>query len=153
MKRGVYLSLLFIMVLVLATGCGQKQKTMTCTRKGTITTGTTFDYNYKVTYTGKYVDELNIIETVKSDSSEYLETLKETVEAIYEPYDGIKYHTWDVSVKGDTLTSHRNIDYSKIDTDKLIEIDSANAQLIKDGKVSIDTVKSLYESQLGLTCK
>jgi len=145
MKRGIFLSLLLVLMLTV-TGCGSKSKTMTCTRTGTITKGTTFDYKYVVKYSGDYVDEINITEKVESDNSTYLETLKDTVEAIYAPYDGIKYHEYDVKIDGDKLISHRNINYKKIDTDKLIEADSTNKALIKDGKVKLSDVKDIYKA-------
>ena len=34
----------------------------------------------------------------------------------------------------------------------MLEIDSANGQLIKDGKIKIDDLKSAYESA-GITCE
>jgi hypothetical protein len=58
-----------------------------------------------------------------------------------------------VNVEGENNNALSQVDENeKIDTKKLIEIDSANSQLIKDGKVKISDVKSLYE-QLGATCK
>lgn len=151
MKRGIILSVL-LMLLVVVTGCGNKQKTMTCTRKGTVTDGTTFNYKYVVKYTGDYVDEINITEEVVSDNDTYLKTLETAVETMYAPYKDIKYHDYDINIKGNTLTSHRNINYKKVDTDKLIEADSTNSTLIKDGKVKLDDVKSIYK-QLQLECK
>ena len=152
MKRGLLLSLVLVGLLAI-TGCGgSKSKTMTCTRTGTVTEGTTFDYKYVVEYSGDYVDEIHITEKIVSDNSEYLETLKTAVEAIYAPYDGIKYHDYDVNIKGDTLVSHRNIDYKNIDTDKLIKADESNKTLIKDGKVKVSDVKEIYKG-LSLECK
>ena len=50
------------------------------------------------------------------------------------------------------VISKVDINYSKIDTNKLIEIDKANSQIITDGKIKVSSVKSLYE-KLGATCK
>ena len=44
------------------------------------------------------------------------------------------------------------VTYLILDTDKLIEIDSSMKQLIKDGKISVETIESLY-NQLGVTCE
>ena len=49
------------------------------------------------------------------------------------------------------MTSTVNINYEKLDVDKLIEIDSANGQLFSDGKITISTMESLY-NQVGATC-
>ncbi len=143
---------IFLIATCLFTGCGAKEeKTMTCTR--TLNqSGIKMDFNYKVNYKGDYVTTISIIEKVISDDEELLETYKEQVEAIYEPYDGIKYYDYSVEIEDDTLISKLDIDYSKIDTDKIIEIDSANKQMIKDGKVKLSDVESVY-TQVGLSCE
>ena len=41
------------------------------------------------------------------------------------------------------LISKVDINYSKIDTNKLIEIDKANSQIITDGKIKVSSVKNL----------
>lgn len=137
--------------LLLVTGCGSTQKTMKCTR--TLNqNGAAFDLQYEVTYTGSNVDVVKSTETITSDDAELLETYQTTVEKQYEPYKDIEHYDYSISIDGNVLTSTTNIDYTKIDTSKMIEVDSANAQIIKDGKVKLDTIKSLY-SQLGITCE
>lgn len=137
--------------LLFVTGCGGTQKTMKCTR--TLNqNGAAFDLQYEVTYTGSYVDVVKSTETITSDNEELLETYQDTVEKQYEPYKDIEHYDYNVSIDGNVLTSTTNIDYTKIDTTKMIEVDSANGQIIKDGKVKLDTIKSLY-SQLGITCE
>ncbi len=152
-----YLSILLLVVgLFVISGCDNaskdKIKTMTCTRKATITEGVTADLSYKVTYKGDYVKTVNTVEKLTSDNSNYLELYKTTIEKSYSPYKDVKHYNYEVKVDGNILTSTVKIDYDKIDADKLIEIDSANSSLIKNGKVEVDTMKTLYES-VGATCK
>ena len=71
---------------------------------------------------------------------------------IYSPYKDVEHYEYNVDISGNTLTSTTKIDYSKIDTDQLIEIDSANGTLIKDGKINIEDIRSAYES-VGATCE
>lgn len=152
MKKRVLLGVLLAAV-VMITGCGKEEtKELTCTRTATVTTGVEMKLNYNVTYAGDYVKVIKTDEKIITDNKAYLETYKKTVENLYSPYKGIDYYEYDVSINGNTLTSKTNINYEKVDTDKLIKVDSANASLIKDGKVKIDDVKSLYES-LGASCK
>lgn len=149
------LSALLIIVGVFAlTGCESEEveKTLVCTRTATIADGIKADLRYEVKYKGDYVTTLKSTEKIISDSEEYLTAYKETVESTYEPYKNIEYYDYEVTIDGDTMTSSVDVDYSKIDTDKLIDIDSANGSLIKDGKIKIDDMKSLYES-IGTTCK
>ena len=65
----------------------------------------------------------------------------------------LNYNKYNVTeINGNTFTSTVDIDYEKIDTEKLISIDSSNSQLIKNGKIDINDIKNIYES-IGATCK
>ncbi len=148
MKKIVVLLGVFLVCL---TGCGSKTKTMVCTR--TLNQGEiSMDLRYEVTYKKNDVEVVKSIEKVKSDSSEVLDVYKKTIEETYKPYNGIEHYNYEVKIDNDTLTSTVTIDYSKVDTSKLLEIDSANGKLIKDGKINIDDIKSAYES-VGATCE
>ena len=153
MKKKFLLAILLVMTL-LVTGCGSKEesKILTCTRNATVTAGVKMELVYKATYKGDYVEMIETEEKVISDTESVLETYKASIEAMYSPYKGVEHYNYSVDVSGDTLTSKTKIDYSKIDTDKLIEIDSANATLIKDGKIKVDDVRLMYE-KVGATCK
>ncbi|MEI3530485.1 MAG: DUF1307 domain-containing protein [Bacilli bacterium] len=153
MKKGILLSLVLTALLVI-TGCNNsgEEKTLNCTRNATITDGVKMELNYKATYKGDYVQLVETTEKIISDNAAYLENYKSSVEGLYAPYKKIEHYNYNVEIKDNTLISTTKIDYSKIDTDKLIEIDSANSSLIKDGKIKIDDIKSLYES-IGATCK
>ena len=124
---------------------------MTCTRTMN-QSGMKTNLNYKVTYSGDYVNRVQSEESIETSDTTTLNTYKEQIEKIYTPYKDIKYYTYNVTIDGNKLVSTVDINYAKIDTKKLIEIDSANSQLINDGKVKLSSVKSLYE-QLGATCK
>ena len=151
--RKVLLTVLLVTVLMV-TGCSSSEetKTLTCTRNATVTTGVRMELSYKATYKGDYVELIETEEKVISDNESVLDTYKTSIESLYSPYKDVEYYNYSVDVSGDTLTSKTRIDYSKIDTDKLIEIDSANASLIKDGKIKIDDIRTMYESA-GATCK
>lgn len=177
MKKNLLLVTLLIMTLVL-TGCGsdkektetsnnketnttnnsikdtttEESKVLNCTRSVTVSEGVRMELSYKATYKGDYVELIETEEKVISDDSTVLETYKNQVESIYSPYKDIEHYNYNVEINGNTLTSTTNIDYSKIDTDKLIAIDSANATLIKDGKVKIADVKLMYQT-VGATCE
>lgn len=146
MKRIVVLA---VLSLVMITGCG-KEKTMTCTR--TLNQDSiSFDLKYEVEYKGNDVIKIKTTEKVKSSDKNVLEIYKETVEKTYSPYKDLEHYNYNVEISGDTLTSTTDLDYTKIDLDKMIEIDSANSAIIKDGKINVDDIKGTYES-LGLIC-
>lgn len=149
-KKILGVSLLSITALLL-TGCGNTEKTMTCERSLN-QSGFKSSLNYTITYKGDYVSRVKSVENVESTNSAVLESFKTQVENLYKAYDGIKYYDYHVDVKDNKLTSTADINYEKVDTAKLIEVDSANGKLIKDGKIKISDIKSVYE-QLGATCK
>ena len=145
MKRKYLFLAVTMLVVFLVTGCSSsEEKTMTCTRTMN-QSGMKTNLNYKVTYSGDYVNRVQSEESIETSDTTTLNTYKEQIEKIYTPYK-------DITIDGNKLVSTVDINYAKIDTKKLIEIDSANSQLINDGKVKLSSVKSLYE-QLGATCK
>lgn len=152
MKKKIKYLAVFIVSVIFLTGCGNNGvQTMTCTRtmnQNGIKTG----LKYTVIYQGDYVTRVKSVETIETDSSEVLDAYQEQIESIYSPYKGIDYYEHDVSIDGDKLTSTVDINYEKIDTDKLLEIDSANGQLIKDGKIKLSDIKSVYEA-IGAVCE
>jgi len=144
----------FLVAILLVTGCDSKEesKTLTCTRNATISDGVEMDLNYKVTYKGEYVQLVETTEKVIASDEDYLDTYKTTVESMYAPYKDIEHYDYKVTVDGNTLTSTTKIDYEKIDTKKLIDIDSANETLIKDGKIKLSDIQAVYEA-VGASCK
>ena len=152
MKRKYLFLAVTMLVVFLVTGCSSsEEKTMTCTRTMN-QSGMKTNLNYKVTYNGDYVNRVQSEESIETSDTTTLNTYKEQIEKIYTPYKDVKYYTYNVTIDGNKLVSTVDINYAKIDTKKLIEIDSANSKLINDGKVKLSSVKSLYE-QLGATCK
>ena len=151
-KFKIWQVVLGVFILLLVTGCGNNSmESMTCTRTMN-QSGIKTSLKYNVKYKGDYVSRIKTVETVETDSSDILNTYKEQIESLYSPYKDVEYYDYNVDVVDNKLTSTVDINYEKVDTDKLLEIDSANGQLIKDGKISVDDIKSVYES-LGATCK
>ena len=153
MKKGLFVSFTIIFILLLS-GCGQSNelKTLHCTLGVTVQEGTRIDTDYQVTYQKDNVTLIETVEKVVSNNDEYLELMKGMVESTYSPYKDVKYYDYDVKLDGDTLTSKTVINYEKIDTNSLIQINSAIGNILKDGKLKVDDIKEMYE-KLGATCK
>ena len=154
MKKRYLLLAVIIPIIFLVTGCTplkNVEKSMTCSRSMNQNDMRT-NLNYKVFYKINYVTIVKSEESIETSSTSTLNTYKEQIEKIYSPYKNIKFYQYNVTINGNKLVSTVDINYEKIDTKKLIEIDSANSQLIKNGKVKLSDVRSLYE-QLGATCK
>ena len=105
------------------------------------------DLTYTVYYVDDYVTRVKSVEEVESDDTDLLEAYQDQVEKIYEPYKNVRYYDYEVVISGKRLTSRVDIDYEHIDTDKLIDIDSSNATLIKDGKVAIYNIENIYKQK------
>lgn len=126
-------------------------KTMKCHLSKT-QSGDEFDLSYFADYEGNYVTNIRSDERITSNDSNALETYKKSIEQTYAPFDNIEYYDYSVSIDGNTLISTTDIDYSKIDINKVIEIDSSSRALIKNGKININDLKKVYES-MGTTCE
>ncbi len=144
--------LLGVFIVLLITGCDNDgMNSMICTRtmdQNNIKTSLKFNIEYK----DDYVSRVKRVETIETTNSDVLDTYKEQIEALYSPYKGVEYYEYNVDIADNKLTSTVDINYDKVDTDKLLEIDSANGTLIKDGKININDIKSVYED-LGAICK
>lgn len=126
-------------------------KTMKCHASKT-QSGAEFDLSYFADYEGSYVTNIRSNERITSDDSTALEMYKKSIEQNYAPFDEVEYYNYSVKIDGDTLISTTDIDYSKIDTNKVIAIDPSSSSLIKNGKININNLKKAYES-IGAICE
>lgn len=152
-KKIIFVSCL-VLALIITTGCGGSKnddKEFTCSRTMEPTDGVKIDMNYDVKYTDDYVDEVVFTEKITSDDEEILEIYKDSMDELYSVYSDLEYYDATSEVSGNTLTTTVTINYAKIDTDKLIELDPTNATLIKNGKVSVEDYKAMYK-QVGAEC-
>ncbi len=144
-------------VLIIGIICGYfifsstKEKKLVCTRTAS-QNGLQYDFRYEVTYKGDEALQLKSIEKVTAPDTYTLQILEQSLKTTYAPYTNLDYYDNTVSIDGNTLTSTTTADYSKMDLDKLIEIDSANQSIVKDGKVQVEYLKQLY-SITGATCQ
>lgn len=113
--------------------------------------GINMDSSYIVNYEDDYVISIKSIEKFTSDDLTALDLLKKQIEEKYLPYKNLEYYDYNIEIEGNTVISTVNIDYSKIDTDKMIEIDASNSQVIKDGKIRLSTIEKMYKS-IGVNC-
>ena len=152
MKKKILLFSGVFIFLILVTGCSKESENLiTCTRSMNQNNIKT-NLKYNISYDGDYVTRIKSVETVETDSQDILDSYKTQIESIYSPYSDVDYYEYNVKVEDNKLTSTVDINYEKVDTDKLLEIDSANGQLIKDGKIKVNDIKSVYES-LGAICE
>ena len=144
----VVLAVLFVLVC----GCTEKSGKMVCTHHVTVTEDLEIDTNYSVWYEDSYASKIETIEKVVTEDQEQLQEYQTTLESLYTPYNKIEHYSNEITLEDGMLISTTKIDYQKIDTDQLIEMDSANSKIINNGKIKVDDIKSIYENA-GCVCK
>lgn len=152
MKKKIAISIVMIIMIFCCTACNPETGTMTCTMSSYPTDGITLRSTYTAEYENNIVKNLETMEQVTAEDKDNLEVYEERIQELYQGYQGIDYYQNKTEIKGNTLTSTTNINYEKVDTNKLIEVDSDNGGIIKNGKVNIDDLREMYE-QNGCNCK
>lgn len=152
MKKKIAISIVMTIMIFCCTACNPETGTMTCTMSSYPTDGITLRSTYTAEYENNIVKNLETMEQVTAEDKDNLEVYEERIQELYQGYQGIDYYQNKTEIKGNTLTSTTNINYEKVDTNKLIEVDSDNGGIIKNGKVNIDDLRKMYE-QNGCNCK
>ena len=124
-KRYLFLAIVMVGVFLI-TGCSSKSKdivnngnVMTCTRSVN-KNGMKTSLNYKVYYEGDDVTRIKSEESIQMENNKSLKGYKEQIEKVYEPYKNVKFYNYNIAIRGNKLISKVDINYSKIDTNKLI---------------------------------
>ena len=161
MKKGLFLlSLLFLL-----TGCGEetkedviqevpKQATVHCELSSRdVINGYETTAEYTIYYTGDYVDKVDTVETIISDSTEILDTMEAYINTTYDSmnnaYGG---YTYEVKKEDGKVISNVEIDYTEMDLDSYVTDQPLMANYVKDGKFLLDGIVEIYEAT-GATCE
>lgn len=153
----VYFGLFFLISIFLITACKSetekevsKFSVINCTRNASADNAKV-SLEYKVYYKGDYIQILNSVEKITSSSSSVLDEYEVAYQKIFSAYDGLDYYENTITRKDDSVISETTINYGKIDTDQLLEIEGEEDNVIEDGKVKVSTWISFAE-KLGATC-
>ena len=161
MKKGLFLlSLLFLL-----TGCGEetkedviqevpKQATVHCELSSRdVINGYETTAEYTIYYTGDYVDKVDTVETIISDSTEILDTMEAYINTTYDSMnDAYGGYTYEVKKEDGKVISNVEIDYTEMDLDQYVTDQPLMANYVKDGKFLLDGIVEIYEDT-GATCE
>ena len=173
LKR-VLFSLLLVFCLLL-TGCGEEEVVdekepvvnresvldvidssgsgkLFCTREAFASEGIDVELTYELTYKNGYVMLLHANEKVMSDDKDSLDEYEKAYRNIAKNYEGLKYYDITITRSDNTVVNDTVINYEKIDTDKLLDIEGEEDNVIVDGKVKLTTWVSFAE-KFGASCK
>ena len=106
---------------------------------------------YTVEYEDNYVTNVKTKEIINSNNDSILQSFKTQISSTYSPYDELEHYNYDIELSDNVLTSTTDIDYTKIDMDKMITIDSSVEKILVDGKININTMKAIYTT-MGAKC-
>lgn len=161
MKKGLFLlSLLFLL-----TGCGEetkedviqevpKQATVHCELSSRdVINGYETTAEYTIYYTGDYVDKVDTVETIISDSTEILDTMEAYINTTYDSMNNAYgEYTYEVKKEDGKVISNVEIDYTEMDLDQYVTDQPLMANYVKDGKFLLDGIVEIYEDT-GATCE
>lgn len=151
MKKKISILILIIGIFFFSS-CTKQTGTILCTLSQTPREDIKLKSEYTITYNNNYVEKLKTVEKIEVKNKEDLTAYQESLKSIYDLYSNIDYYSNAITIEDNTLISSTVINYQKVDTNKLIEVDQNNASLIKDGKVSVKEIKEMYQ-QNGCNCK
>lgn len=148
MKKKLLFSGLLFMILILS-GCEDTSnyKVINCTRTASLSDNkTTVDLKYKIYYEGDYVKKTISTEQVTSSDKNTLDIYESSYKKVFEQYKDIKYYDNNVTKQDGSIISTTKIDYTKVDTSKILEIEGEKGNIFtKGGKVKLKTLIELYE--------
>lgn len=144
----------FLCLLLLLTGCSKAELVKVCTIN-TIDEDTnyTIKSTFRIYAKDESVEQVKIKEIIKAQDNEELEILKEMLNSTYESankeYGG---YTNKIEEEKNKIISNTTIDYTKMDLKKYVKDNPAMDEYIKNNKISIDGIISIYE-EMGASCK
>ena len=126
--------------------------TLECSRAANVSDGLEASFRIVVTYKNGNMLVLHSIDTIKSDNQDSLTEYENAYNKISEQYKDIKYYDTTVTRDDNSVMFDLNINYEKVDIDKIIEIEGDDAKMFKDGKAKLKPWLT-YAKKFGTTCE
>ena len=165
MKKIISLFVVIFGVVLFVTGCDDEtnnntnvkassdESTLKCSRTAAGMNNATASLEYTIYYKGDYVTKTVSIERVESDDSSVLDQYEESYKKVFTPYKDIDYYDNNVDRTSKSVTSTTVINYAKVDTKKILEIEGEDGNIYEeDGKVKKDTLVSFFK-KYGAKCE
>lgn len=118
-----------------------------------VVNGYSIESEYTINYKGVFVESVNAVETITSESQDIIDSVETTVKDTYsktnEAYGGYDY---EVTRYDGKLISNVTIDYNVMDLEKYSNDQPVLKSFMKDGKMTVNGAKKIYEAT-GATCK
>lgn len=162
-KISIIISL--FLVIILLCGCEKKTNIIInnepintskmehkhCTRNGALTGGEVV-LEYDIYYTGDVLNVVQSMERVISDDQDILTSYESAYKGIHAHYEGLEYYDTEVIRNSNSVTSTININYDKLDIDKLISIEGEEDNIFINKKASVSKWLELAK-KFGTKCE
>lgn len=125
---------------------------MNCTREANGEGNSKVNLNYTLYYQGEYLQLLHSKEEIITEDKDILDEYQTAYINIYKHYENLEYYDTSVIRTKNSVINDTVINYNKIDTDKLLEIEGEEDNIIKDGKVKLDDWLEFAE-RFGTKCE
>jgi len=123
-----------------------------CSRAAFANEGIDVELTNEIEYENGYIMILHSIDKVISDNKESLDQYEKAYRSIAKNYEGLKYYDITITRDSNSVTNDVVINYGKIDTKKLLDIEGEEDNVIVDGKVALEMWVGFAE-QFGTVCE
>ena len=130
------------------TGSGK----LKCSREAFANEGIDVELTNEIEYENGYIMILHSIDKVISEDSASLDQYEKAYRGIAKNYEGLKYYDITITRDSNSVTNDVVINYGKIDTKKLLDIEGEEDNVIVDGKVALETWVGFAE-KFGTVCE
>ncbi len=170
-KKKLLSSILIIVLCLLITGCGKETKNTEtiiesngknvdlsskkhkiCKGDGHIDSNSQANMIYDIYYKDNIIYLLKSQQQIISSNKETLDTYEQSFKGIASHYEGLEYYDTEITKTETSVNYIITINYEKIDTKKLIEIEGEEDNIFDNGYARLDKWVAL-SSQFGVTCE
>ena len=167
MKK-IFKAIILVISIIFITACGSedmekgitvsskvdttnKNGTLLCSRSAEAQNNAQASFIYEINYKNGYITKLHSKEEITSSSDEVLDTYEDAYKNIFKAYANLKYYDNNISRTKTSVISDTTIDYTKVDIEKLKELEGQEDSMIKNGKVLLKDWLTFAET-FGTTC-
>ena len=123
-----------------------------CTRDATVVDDLKGTFVIDITYKDGNITNLHTFEKVEGDKPDSLTKFEDAYNKIADKYKDIEYYDTTVTRKDNYVIFDVNVNYEKVDINKIIEIEGDDAKMFKDGKAKLKPWLA-YAKRFGTTCE
>ena len=123
-----------------------------CSREAFANEGIDVELTNEIEYKNGYITMLYSVDKITSSSQSDLDTYEDAYKKIAKNYEGLKYYDITITRSSNSVTNDVVINYEKIDTKKLLDIEGEEDNVIVNGKVALETWVGFAE-QFGTVCE